>query len=140
MQYLYQYFNSDSHIEDDISIVPIEEVKLTHTDKISLSAKRLKREDFWYREFCTVYPYGLNDNIRKVGNVSKLGRSTVVHALFNRQPRKFKKRQGKCVIFDQLQYMTKVNINVEPGHKDLLSFYWLPKLHKNPYGKRFIAA
>ena len=36
--------------------------------------------------------------------------------------------------------MTKVNINVEPEHEDLPSFYWLPKLHKNPYGKRFIAA
>ena len=37
----------------------------------------------------------MNDNLRKVGNVSKLGPSTVVHALFNRQHRKFKKRQGK---------------------------------------------
>ena len=95
MSYLYQYFNSDGHTEDDISIVPIEEVKLKPTDKISLSAKRLEREDFWYRELCTVYPYGLNDNVRKVGNVSKTGSSTVVHALFNRQCRKFKKRQVK---------------------------------------------
>ena len=42
--------------------------------------KRLEREDFWYRELCTVYPYGLNDNVRKVGKVSKLGPSRVVHA------------------------------------------------------------
>ena len=54
-QYLYQHFNSDGHTEDDISIVPIEEVKLTPTDKISLSAKRLEREDFWYRELAQ-YP------------------------------------------------------------------------------------
>ena len=33
-----------------------------------------------------------------------------------------------------------MNINVEPEHEDLPSFYWLPKLHKNPYEKRFIAA
>ena len=39
-QYLYQHFNYDGHTEDDISIVPIEEVKLTLTDKISLSAKQ----------------------------------------------------------------------------------------------------
>ena len=76
-QYLYQHFNSDRHTEDDISIIPIEEVKLTLTDKISLSAKRLEREYFWYRKLCTVYPYGFNNNVRKVGNVSKLVPSTV---------------------------------------------------------------
>ena len=43
----------------------------------------------------SIYPYGLNDNVRRVGNVSKLGPSKVVHALFNRQRRKFKKKQGK---------------------------------------------
>ena len=46
-QYLYQLFNSDGHTEDDINIDPIEKVELTPTDKISLSAKRLEREDFW---------------------------------------------------------------------------------------------
>ena len=94
-QYLYQHFNSDGHTENDINIVPIEEVELTPTDKISLSAKRLEREYFWYRELCTVYPYGLNDNVRGVGNVSKQSPNIVVHTLFNRQHRKFKKRRGK---------------------------------------------
>ena len=56
--YLYQHFNSDGHTEDDISIMPIEEVTLSPEDKMSLSAKRLEREDFWYKELCTVYPYG----------------------------------------------------------------------------------
>ena len=31
-------------------------------------------------------------------------------------------------------------IMVKPEHQCLPSFYWLPKLHKQPYGKRFIAA
>ena len=31
--------------------------------------------------------------------------------------------------------MTKVNINVEPEHEDLPSFYWLPKLHRTLMGK-----
>ena len=34
-------------------------------------ARRLEREDYC-RELCTVYPYGLNDNVRKVGNVSSV--------------------------------------------------------------------
>ena len=74
--YLYQHFNSDRHTEDDISIMPIEEVTLSPEDKMSLSAKRLESEEFWYKELCTVYPYGLNDNVRKV---SKCGPELVVH-------------------------------------------------------------
>ena len=38
-------------------------------------------------------------------------------------------RGSQCMILDHLQYMTKVNINLEPEHEDLPSFYWLPKLH-----------
>ena len=32
-------------------------------------------------------------------------------------------RGSQCVILDHLQYMTKVNINVELEHEDLISFY-----------------
>ena len=49
---------------------------------MSLSAKRLEREEFWYRELCTVYPYGLNDNVRKVGNVSKCGPELVISSTY----------------------------------------------------------
>ena len=59
--YLYHHFNSDSHTLDDISIMPIEEVGLEPGDSMTLPSKRLQREEFWYRELCTVYPYGLND-------------------------------------------------------------------------------
>ena len=31
-------------------------------------------------------------------------------------------RGSQCVILDHLQYMTKVNINVEPEHEDLPPF------------------
>ena len=40
-------------------------------------------------------PLWLNDNVRRVGNVSKQGPNIVVHTLFNRQHRKFKMRSGK---------------------------------------------
>ena len=82
--YLYQHFNYDGHTEDDINLVPIEEVELMPTDKISLGANRLEREDFWDSELCPLYPYGLNDNVRRVGNVSKQDPNIVVHTLFNR--------------------------------------------------------
>ena len=54
--YLYQHFSSDGHTEDDISITPIEDVTLTPTDKISLSAKRLEREDFGTGSFAQCIP------------------------------------------------------------------------------------
>ena len=58
-----------------------------------MSSKRLEREAFWYRELCTIYPYGLNDNVKKFGNVSKIRLNRIVYSLFNKQPRKFRKRQ-----------------------------------------------
>ena len=36
--------------------------------------------------------------------------------------------------------MSNNHITVKPELQCLPSFYWLPKLHKRPYGNRFIAA
>ena len=44
------------------------------------------------------------------------------------------------VICDHLKYMASNRIMVKPELQCLPSFYWLPKLHKQPYGNRFIAA
>ena len=35
--------------------------------------------------------------------------------------------------------MMKNSIDVDSEHECLPSFYWFPKLHKTPYGTRFIA-
>ena len=44
------------------------------------------------------------------------------------------------VIAEHLKFMARGKIEVEPILQYLPSFYWLPKLHKQPYGARFIAA
>ena len=94
--FLYQHFCSNDHSEDDIAIMPIEEVSLEEGECLSLASKRLQREEYWYKELATIYPYGLNDNVKKVGNVSKKGtENIVVWALFNKKQRKFKKRSQK---------------------------------------------
>ena len=91
--YLYHHFSSDGHTLDDISIMPIEVVVLEPSDVITLPSKRLQREEYWYLELCTVYPYGLNDNVKGIGNVSsRTDDGLVVYELFNKQKRKFRNR------------------------------------------------
>ena len=89
--YLYNHFSSDGHNEDDMCIMPIEKIDDTGSRSGSTS-KRLEREDYWCRELCT-YPYGLNDNVRGVGNISKMKGEMVVNTLFNHQARKFRVRK-----------------------------------------------
>ena len=72
--YLYNHFNSDNHSFDDALIMPIEQITET-PNSISL---RLLREAFWYKELCSFYPYGLNDNIKGVGNISKPKKEIIV--------------------------------------------------------------
>ena len=94
--FLYQHFCSSGHSEDDITIMPIEEVSLEEGECLSLASKRLQREEYWYKELATIYPYGLNDNVKNLGNVSKKGtENIVVWSFFNKKPRKFTKRSQK---------------------------------------------
>ena len=62
--YIYNHFNSDGHYLDDISIMPIEAVLHSPGDTTTIGSKLLSREEFWYRELGSIYPYGLNDNVR----------------------------------------------------------------------------
>ena len=54
----------------------------------------------------------------------------------------YKEVHSDCVniISRHLDYMVRNEIKVQEQHEKLPSFYWLPKLHKKPYGSRFIAA
>ena len=81
--YLYNHFNSDGHTIADLQIMPIEEVSLKASD-ISLASKLLNREEYWIKEIGCLYPYGLNDNIRQLGNISdKLGQGLIVYKCKN---------------------------------------------------------
>jgi len=50
--------------------------------------------EFGCRELWTVYPYGLNDSVKGVGNVSKKseGDELIVYTLFKKHDRKFNLR------------------------------------------------
>ena len=69
----------------------MEEVRIEEGVCMSLAGKRLEREEYWYRELNTIYPFGLNDN---VGHISR-NKDIVVWTLFNTHPRKFRKRDLK---------------------------------------------
>ena len=84
----------------------------------------LKDLDYWCRELCAYYPYGLNDNVRGVGNISKQ-HGLVVH----KRPRKFRKRNGH-------KRRRKVNLNylssrlehcLRDCKSDVFMFNFLPK-------------
>ena len=44
------------------------------------------------------------------------------------------------LVDEHLKFMTANRIVVQPECECLPLFYWLPKLHKKPYGSGFIAA
>ena len=69
--YLHNHFNSDGHSLDDISIMAIEAVFHSPEDTTTIGSKLLSREEFWYKELGSIYPYGLNDNVKQLGNVPK---------------------------------------------------------------------
>ena len=44
------------------------------------------------------------------------------------------------IVCRHLEYMQSKGITAPSIMEELPSLYWLPKLHKTPYGSRFIAA
>ena len=44
------------------------------------------------------------------------------------------------LIAEHEDFLTRQNIRIPTDMKQLPGFYWLPKMHKNPIGSRFIAA
>ena len=73
----------------------IESIIVTPDEQVSTYSKRLEREEFWIRELKTIYPYGLNDNIRGVGNITKQNDELLIWKFFNKhsKTRKCKPKQ-----------------------------------------------
>ena len=93
-QVLYKHFTSDGHRLEDMFVQLIESIVVAPNERASTYSKCLEREEFWIRELKTAYPYGLNDNIRGVGNISKQNDELIVWKFFNKHP-KTRKQKSK---------------------------------------------
>ena len=94
-QHICRHFSSDGNSNDDLTIMPIEKIVHSDDNRLSLHAKRLSREEYWYKELCTIIPYGLNDNMKGVGSISRKIDTTVVWGLFNKHSHRNRKREKR---------------------------------------------
>ena len=69
-QLLYQHFDLPNHSILSMGVIVIEKI-YHHTNSPNLSTYyRREREEFWIKELGTASPYGCNDNVSSVGNLS----------------------------------------------------------------------
>ena len=85
---MYKHFRNDGHSLEDFIIMPIEKVHVEDNDTVSITSKWLQREEYWYKELPSIYPCGLNDNVKSVGNMSKCRRPELV--VFNNNERRYR--------------------------------------------------
>ena len=88
-QLLYRHFDQADHSVLSMRVRILE--KIYHpTNNPNLSTPfRRNREEFWIKNLNTAAPYGCNDNISTIGNLTSPGCQSVnVTSLFNRQQRR----------------------------------------------------
>ena len=125
---------------DDIRIQPIEHITQSpgETEK-EITIRGLDRERFWMLEVGTMYPYGLNDLLQHVGNVSHSSSRNNVFNLFYRHQRRKRSHEHRSnsshtseITLDLLRNL----YNGGQGHGNLhrlltaLHSARLPNLHK----------
>jgi hypothetical protein len=118
----YNHFNQPGHNRCLTMKLRIIEKIYHHTNSPKLSSPyRIDRELFWIKELGTTMPYGCNDNIKGVGNLSSPGCSEInVMSLFNTNPRA--KRSHGHKEFNILMLKSPLN---QDRYKILLMIYFL---------------
>ena len=127
---------------DDIGIQPIEHITQSPGEtELDVTIRRLDRERFWMLELGTMYPYGLNDRLQHVGNVSHSyvrSRNNVFN-LFNRHQRRKRShgrrsnsRRNSEITLDQLRNLCNGGQSHGGLHRlrTTLHSARLPNLHK----------
>ena len=91
----------DDHGLENFKVQIIEQIDPQQIDNNkTVKDHRLDREDYWMRELGTISPFGLNDKVRKVGNIrQKQSENLLVTQLFNssqRRPRSHGRRINRA--------------------------------------------
>ena len=84
-QLLYKHFNSPDHSILSMKVRILEKI-YHHTNNPTLSTPfRRQREAYWIKTLGTAFPYGCNDNVQNVGNLtSPMGNNVNVMRLFSK--------------------------------------------------------
>ena len=119
---LYNHFNQPGHDRCLTMKVRIIEKIYHHTNSPILSTPyRTDRELFWIKELGTAMPYGCNDNIKGVGNLSSPGCNEInVMSLFNTIPRTKRSHGHKRIQHPNVKKSSKPR-TLEDTFNDLLS-------------------
>ena len=118
----YNHFNQPGHDRCLTMKVRIIEKIYHHTNSpIRSTLYRTDRELFWIKELGTAMPYGCNDNIKGVGNLSSPGCSEInVMSLFNTIPRTKRSHGHK-----RIQHQNDKNPLNQERYKILLMIYFI---------------
>ena len=116
-QLLYRHFNESDHSILSMKVRIIEKIyHHTNSNKLSTPYRR-RREEHWIKKLCTATPYGCNDKIDSIGNLTSPSCNNInVMNIFEKSPRR-KRSHGhrhysppsinNISFTDLLQYMHK---------------------------------
>jgi hypothetical protein len=87
-QLLYKHFNSPYNSILSMKVRIIEKI-YHHTNSPTFRTPFHRQREHWIRKLGTAFPYGCNDNIGSIGNITSPHSSNVnVMGLFNNTPRR----------------------------------------------------
>ena len=117
-QLLYQHFDLPNHSILSMGVIVIEKI-YHHTNSPNLSTYyRREREEFWIKELGTASPYGCNDNVSSVGNLSSPSCSNInvmnLFPSFKRRPRSHGHRHYTPPINNQVSFSDLLDLIFKP--------------------------
>lgn len=133
--YLVKHFSQNGHTVEDMRINVLEHAKESKKEAIKAELRQLERN--WILALNTAFPFGMNNNIKELGNISQIVENSKlltsklpyfrITTIKNRKRSKTKKRRNKAInkeFFNTLDAYVTTN-----KHRQIYSF--LRSVNKN---------